>query len=109
MIRCAKDWPNLRAPPSLRGTEPKFTNSGRGAVIVVRQAAQALAPPDHAGVSKMARFWADESVDLWSEKSLSDLLHQAVFVIQATEQRRLRNAETRWQLVSMVAGRNFVL
>jgi len=52
----------LRAPPSLRGTGPKFTNSGRGAVIVVQHAAQALAPLDHACVSKMARFWADESV-----------------------------------------------
>ena len=52
----------LRAPPSLRGTGPKFTNSGRGAVIVVQHAAQALAPLDHACVSKMARFWVDESV-----------------------------------------------
>ena len=41
---------------------PKFTNSGRGAVIVVQHATQALAPLDHACVSKMARFWADESV-----------------------------------------------
>ena len=42
-------------------------------------------------------------------RPLSGLLHQAVFVVQATEHRRLRNAETRWQLVSMAAGRNFVL
>ena len=41
---------------------PKFNNSGRGAVIVVQHAAQALAPLDHACVSKMARFWAEESV-----------------------------------------------
>ena len=41
---------------------PKLTNSGRGAVIVVQHATQALAPLDHACVSKMARFWADESV-----------------------------------------------
>jgi hypothetical protein len=42
-------------------------------------------------------------------RPLSGLLHQAVFVMQATEHRRLRNAETRWQLVSMAAGRNLVL
>ncbi len=41
---------------------PKFTNSGRGAVIVVQHATQALTPLDHACVSKMGRFWADESV-----------------------------------------------
>src|ERR1700682_3973361 len=41
---------------------PKLTNSGRGAVIVVQHATQALAPLDTACVSKMARFWADESV-----------------------------------------------
>jgi len=29
-IRCAKDWRNLRAPPSLLGTLPKFHHSGRG-------------------------------------------------------------------------------
>src|SRR5262245_20099371 len=42
-------------------------------------------------------------------RPLRGLLQQAVFVMQATEHRRLRNAETRWQLVSMAAGRNFVL
>jgi len=42
-------------------------------------------------------------------RPLSGLLHQAVFVMQAPEHRRLRNAETSWQLVSMAAGRNFVL
>ena len=52
----------LRAPPSLRGTGPKFTNSGRDAVIVVQHAAQTLTPLDHACVFKMARFWVDESV-----------------------------------------------
>src|SRR5260221_14313652 len=41
---------------------PKFTNSGRGAVIVAQHAAQALAPLDHARVSQLARFAADESV-----------------------------------------------
>jgi hypothetical protein len=41
---------------------PKLTYSGRGAVIVVQHATQALAPLDHACVSKMAGFWADESV-----------------------------------------------
>ena len=41
---------------------PKLTNSGRGAVIVVQHATQALAPLDHACISKMARFWADASV-----------------------------------------------
>ena len=41
---------------------PKLTNSGRGAVIVVQHATQALAPLDDACISKMARFWADESV-----------------------------------------------
>src|SRR6266850_5543876 len=53
---------SLRAPPSLLGTCQSFTNSGRGAVIVVQHAAQALAPLDHACVSKMARFWAEQSV-----------------------------------------------
>ena len=41
---------------------PKITNSGCGAVIVVQHATQAPAPLDQACVSKMARFWADESV-----------------------------------------------
>jgi hypothetical protein len=40
---------------------PKFTDSGRGAVIIVQHAAHAPAPLDHACVSKVARFWADES------------------------------------------------
>jgi len=37
-------------------------------------------------------------------RPLSDLLQQVVFVMQATEHRRLRNAETRWQPVSMADG-----
>ena len=43
------------------------------------------------------------------ESSLCSLLHQAVFVVQATKHRFLRNAETGWQLVSVAARRNFVL
>jgi hypothetical protein len=43
-------------------TWPEFTNSGRGAVIIVQYATQALTPLDEACVSKMARFWADVSV-----------------------------------------------
>ena len=44
------------------GTGRRFTESRCGAVVVVQHAAQALTPLDHACVSKMARFWADESV-----------------------------------------------
>ena len=61
MIRCAKDW-RIYVRRHRFVAPPKFTNSGRGAVIVVQHATQALAPLDHACVSKMARFWADESV-----------------------------------------------
>ena len=38
------------------------SGSGRGAIVVVQQAAQALAPQDLAFVVEMARFRADESV-----------------------------------------------
>ena len=38
------------------------SGSGRGAIVVVQQAAQALAPLDFACVVEMARFRADESV-----------------------------------------------
>jgi hypothetical protein len=55
------------------------------------------------------RFPAQPVVRKNKSRPLSGLLHQAVFVMQATEHRRLRNAETRWQLVSMAAGRNLVL
>ena len=38
------------------------SGSGRGAIVVVQQAAEALAPLDLACVVEMARFRADESV-----------------------------------------------
>jgi hypothetical protein len=39
--------------------QDRFTESRRGAVVIVQQAAQALAPLDHACVSVMAHLWAD--------------------------------------------------
>jgi hypothetical protein len=42
-------------------------------------------------------------------RSLSGLLNQAVFVMQAARHRFLRNTEIGWQLVSVAARRNFVL
>jgi hypothetical protein len=42
------------------------------------------------------------------ESLLCDLPHQAIFVMQATEQRCLRNTETSGQLVSVAAGRNAI-
>ena len=41
--------------------------------------------------------------------SLSDLLHQAVLMMQAAKHRHLHNAVTGGQLVSVIAGRNAVL
>ena len=43
------------------------------------------------------------------KSSLSDLLHQAILMMQAAKQRRLHNTVTGGQLVSVVAGRNTVL
>ena len=43
------------------------------------------------------------------EPSLGSLLHQAVFVMQAGEHRRLLDAMTGWQRVPVVGERNFVL
>ena len=43
------------------------------------------------------------------EPSLSYLLHQAVFVVQAGEHRLLLDAMTGWQLVPVVGERYFVL
>jgi len=61
LIRCLKDWRTyVRRHRLVAWAEAH--NSGRGAVIVVQHATQALAPLDHACVSKVARFWADESV-----------------------------------------------
>ena len=65
MIRCAKDWLGLGV--SMRrhrfgAPAEVLPTSGRSAVVVVQHAAQTLAPMDHACGSKMARFWADESV-----------------------------------------------
>ena len=64
MIRYANDWRGVCtcAPSSLGSTAGNLTRSSGSAVVVVQHAAQALAPLDHACVSKMARFWADESV-----------------------------------------------
>ena len=45
-----------------RGHGPTFTNSGRGAVVVVQHAAQTLAPLDLTWVIEVVRFWADELV-----------------------------------------------
>ena len=61
LIRCLKDR-RLSVRRHRFVALPKLTNSGRGAVIGVQHATQALAPLDHACVSKVARFWADESV-----------------------------------------------
>ena len=61
-IRSAKDWRIYMRRHRFLAPCQSFTNSGRGAVIVVQHAAQALAPLDHACVSKKARCWADESV-----------------------------------------------
>src|SRR5712691_10702208 len=41
------------------GTGPRFTESRRGAVVVVQHAAQAPAPLDYACLSKMAHLWVD--------------------------------------------------
>ena len=41
--------------------------------------------------------------------SLPGLLHQAVFLMQAAEQRPFHNAVTGWHLVPMVADRNALL
>src|ERR1700693_4021749 len=63
MIRCANDWRGyVRAPSPLGSSAGSLTRSSGSAVVVVQHAAQALAPLDHACFSKMARFWADESI-----------------------------------------------
>ena len=49
------------ALPSIR-PDRDFTDSGRDAVVVIQHAAQALAPLDYTGFSKMAHFWANEPV-----------------------------------------------
>jgi hypothetical protein len=43
------------------------------------------------------------------KSSLSDLLRQPIFIMQAAKHGRLHNAVTGGQLVSVIAGRNAVL
>ena len=63
MIRCANDWRGIcSCALTTWQYRRKFTRSSGSAVVVVQHAAQALAPLDHACFSKMARFWADESI-----------------------------------------------